>query len=389
MVKKLSSVGDKCSGCFACVTKCPNSCIAMKTNNEGFWYPEIDEEKCVSCGLCEKICPVMGEKIIEQPSNESFAVINKNDKTRMESSSGGVFTLLAERVLDDNGVVFGAAFSDDFKSVQHICVKDKNKLWRLRGSKYLQSSIGDAYIQAENYLKQEKNVLFSGTPCQVAGLYAYLGTDYENLITQDIICHGVPSPLVWRNYVEYREHIAGSATKGIFFRHKKNGWKTYSLQFDFENDSEYIQPLAKDLYMRGFLANLYLRPSCYQCGFKSENRISDITLADFWGVENICPEMFDDRGTSLVLINTNKGKVLFNTIKSQTQNCDVEKSEALKYNSAATKSSLLPQKRKLFMDDIQTKPFSKIIKKYCRESIVNRSKRFVKKCLLLLKILKK
>lgn len=379
---------NACNGCFACVSKCPKKCITMKADNEGFLYPEIDEKICIDCKLCEKICPVLNKNISCNNSDLAFAVINKDIEIRNNSSSGGIFFSLAESILKVGGVVFGAAFTDDFKSVEHIAVTKIENLWKLQGSKYLQSQIGNSYKEAKDHLEKGLPVYFSGTPCQIAGLYAFLGKDYKNLITQDIICHGVPSPLIWKKYVEYRESKAASSTRRTFFRHKKYGWKKFSVQFVFENCTEYIQILTEDLYMRGFLANLYLRPSCYQCSFKSENRISDITLADFWGVENICPEMFDDRGTSLVLINTAKGKTLFNTIKPQTQNCEVEKSEALKYNSAATKSSLLPQKRKLFMDDIKTKPFSNIIKKYCRESIVHRSKRFVKKCLLLLKILK-
>ncbi len=379
MAKKLLSIGYKCNGCNSCQLKCPKDCIKMCVDAEGFWYPKVDGDICIDCGLCEKICPVLNKSTNENESDVALAVINKNTDIREQSSSGGVFYLLAENIIKNGGVVFGAAFTQDFKSVEHICVKDIESLPKLMGSKYLQSKIGEVYITAKQYLDDGKKVLFSGTPCQIGGLYSYLGRDYENLITQDLICHGVPSPMVWKKYVEYREKKSASKTRRTFFRHKKYGWKTFSVQFVFENCTEYIQIIRDDLYMRGFLADLYLRPSCYDCSFKSTNRISDITLADFWGIENVCPDMFDDKGTSLVLLNTEKAEAVFDSIKADSQYCYVDKSHALMYNSAAAKCPVIPQNRKLFMRDFQTMPFEKLIKKHCKVKFKTKIKRFLRK----------
>ena len=386
MIEKSFINNNLCSGCFACVSKCPKNCISMKTNAEGFWYPEILTDDCSNCKLCESCCPVLNRNIEQNLSNEAFAVINQDDKIRENSSSGGVFHSIASSVLKNDGVVFGAAFSQDFKSVEHIAIKSHAELPLLMGSKYLQSKISSAYIEAKNYLENDKSVLFSGTPCQIAGLYSFLGKDYPNLITQDIICHGVPSPLVWKKYVEYRENNAESKTKSVFFRHKKIGWKTFSLQFVFKNDKEYIEPLNADLYMKGFLSNLFLRPSCHNCSFKSENRIADITLADFWGINNINKEIDDDKGISLILVNTEKGMNLLENIKSQITFEKVDKATALKYNSAATKSPLMPPQREKFMKDFQNQSIDKSIKKHCKVKIKTKIKKFIKSVLRKLKI---
>ena len=381
MINILDITKSKCSGCYACAAKCPQKCISMKVDDEGFWYPTIDSSKCINCGICEKTCPIFNNQTCENTSERAFAVINKNDRIRLNSSSGGVFTLLAEKILDCGGVVFGAAFTPDFKSVDHIDIHNKSQLYLLMGSKYLQSRIGDAYLQVEKYLKENKKVLFSGTPCQISGLYAYLGKDYDNLITQDIICHGVPSPLVWKKYVDLRENKANSTVDSIFFREKKNGWKNFSLKFIFKTGKKYTQVISKDLYMRGFLTNLYLRPSCYDCSFKSENRIADITLADFWGIENINSKMNDDKGTSLILVNTTKAIELFEKIKNDIVFCDVDKSKALKYNIAATKSANMHKKRNAFMQDFQILKFEKLIKKYCGEKFFVKIKFYFKRIL--------
>ena len=226
----------KCSGCHACANACPKNCISMTSDEEGFWYPQVDKSKCIDCGLCEKICPIIHKW---QPDNSrtttAMAAINTNEEIRLKSSSGGLFTLIAENIIDQGGVVFGAAFTDDFKSVRHICVDNIADLDKLRGSKYVQSKIGDTYKQAKEYLDSGRKVLFTGTPCQLGGLYSYLRKPYENLFTQDIICHGVPSPMVWERYVDFREKKSASSTQRMFFRHKKYGWKTFAVLFEFSN----------------------------------------------------------------------------------------------------------------------------------------------------------
>lgn len=377
---------SKCSGCFACVSKCPQKCIGMLCDNEGFWYPNVNKDTCISCGICEKICPVLKTEIKDNDEPlKCYAAFNNDIETQENSSSGGVFSLIAEKILSEGGVVFGAAFTEDFKAVEHIAIENKEQLPMLMGSKYLQSRIGDAYVKTKQYLDSGRQVLFSGTPCQIGGLYAYLGKDYENLITQDIICHGVPSPKVWGKYIEYREAKVSSKTNKMFFRHKKYGWKMYSVQFGFENGKEYIQTLSNDEYMRGFLANLYLRPSCYNCSFKTKKHLSDITLADFWGIENIDTSMYNRKGTSLVIINTDKGQDIFSNISDLTQKSE-DLNMAIKYNSALIKSAKYNKNRENFFEDFERFGFKKSIKKYVKTSFKSKVKGIIKKLLVIVKI---
>ena len=272
--------------------------------------------------------------------------------------------------------MFGAAFADDFKSVHHICVDNKADLEKLRGSKYVQSKIGDTYKQAKEYLDSGRKVLFTGTPCQIGGLYSFLRKDYDNLYTQDIICHGVPSPMVWEKYVEEREIKAASTTQRMFFRHKKYGWKTFAVLFEFSNNSAYVKRLHEDAYMRAFLSNSCLRPSCYACSFKSMKRQADITLADFWGIQSVLPEMDDDKGTSLVLVHSDKGRDLLaelsDKIKSRKVNTDIVE----KYNPSVAKSVSVNDKREGFLKDIRNEDFEMTVAKYTKLSVYKRARRF-------------
>lgn len=352
---------EKCTGCHACHNACPVHCISMKANEEGFLYPVIDTEKCVDCGKCKSVCPVLNE-YRGNPKGKAYACINNDEFVRMQSSSGGVFSLLAKYILSCNGVVFGAAFDDDL-SVHHVEISNINDLGKLYGSKYLQSRIEDTYEAAKAYLENGKIVMFAGTPCQISGLRVYLGKDYDNLYTQDLICHGVPSPAVWQAYLRFCEKNVGASTRKAFFRHKKHGWKRYSVQLSFDNSIEYIQLFFKDLYMRSFLSDICLRPACYSCHSKSVERESDITLADFWGIENVCPEFFDDKGTSLVLVNSLKGKSLFDEISSQMKYKEVNIDEALKFNPSAYRAVVKPKNRDRFMKMIFEYPFDYAVRK--------------------------
>lgn len=365
---------NQCSGCHACAEVCPQKCICMKEDEEGFLYPQVHEESCVDCGICEKICPVRNRKQVRRQEHRpvAFAAYSRDELVRQESSSGGVFTEIAKFVLGQGGVVFGAAFDEKF-GVYHLRVTCVEELALLRGSKYVQSEVKTAYSQAKHYLEQGKWVLFSGTPCQIEGLYAYLGKEYERIITQDLICHGVPSRMVWERYIKYREGVAESRTRKMFFRYKKHGWRKYSVRFEFDNQTKYEQVLSKDLYMRVFLADICLRPSCYVCAFKSKKRRSDITLADFWGIQNVLPEMDDDKGTSLVILNSPKGSSVFEKIKGQLLYKETELDEVIKYNSAMVKSAECPKNRDKFMKEVHSEPFDSLIKKYVkRPSIVKR-----------------
>lgn len=369
------AINDKkdCMGCHACSTICPKSCISMENDSEGFWYPEVDYDKCIKCRLCIKVCPIINKTTVKnEPS--AYACINKDESIRLESSSGGIFTLTAEQVIDNGGVVFGAGFNDNFE-VYHSYVETKEDLEKLRGSKYVQSKIGDTYRQVKDFLQQERKVLFSGTPCQIGGLKSYLGQSYENLFCVDIVCHGVPSPDIWRKYISYQESRSGSHTRRIAFRLKDEGWKRYSVSFLFKNNTEYRQTLDKDLYMRAFLKDVCLRPSCYACEFKTLHRQSDITLADFWGIQRMLPDMDDDKGTSLIFVNSANGQSMLEEIKGKVLYKEVDINQAVYYNSAAIKSVEYNINRDSFFEELAQLDFDKLVNKYCNDKMLLRVRR--------------
>lgn len=365
---------SKCSGCHSCMNICPKNCIEMKVDEEGFWYPTVDKEKCIECGLCEKRCPILNDMSIEN-TPQAYACYNKDEEIRKESSSGGIFTLLASYIIDNGGIVYGAAFNQNFE-VEHIEVTNKQDLSKLRGSKYVQSKLGNTYSKIKEHLNQNKLVYFSGTPCQIDGLLCFLNKKYDNLICQDIVCHGVPSPKVWQYYLNTLDKPKSADLKYISFRNKDNGWEDYNFKIQYNNFT-YVENHLKNVYMKSFLSNLCLRPSCYDCHSKSLHRNSDITLADFWGIKEVCPELYDNKGTSLVFINSNKGKSLFNKIIENIKYKEVDITKASKYNSAAFKSVSKPEKRDKYMNNIFNNKFDKYSKKYTKLPLVLRIKIFI------------
>lgn len=370
---------SKCSGCHACSSVCPKDCIKMVSDQEGFLYPLVDAENCVGCSLCEKVCPILvPSSLADKVEPVTCAVKNKDNNIREKSSSGGVFTAIAEYILEQGGIVFGAAFNEDF-NVLHVKVDKKEDLEKLRGSKYVQSKIGYAFCETEEALNSGKSVLFTGTPCQIGGLKSFLKRDYEKLYTQDLICHGVPSPSVWRKYLEYLQEKYRSKVIRVTFRNKVKSWKKYSISISFENGQELTEPFTENVYMKAFLRNLCLRPSCYDCKFKGVKRDSDITLADFWGVENILPQMDDDKGTSLVMIHSDKGKKLFQAISSKMQSCEVDAKMAIYENGSAMFSSTLPKTRGKFFARLGKVQFDKLVEKCSRKRLIIRIKNKIKK----------
>lgn len=304
-----------CSGCAACANICPRNAIEMTRDAEGFAYPKINPELCIKCGKCDATCPALNFKKNEIDAfPATFVAIHPNEKILRHSSSGGVFTALSEIVLRNGGVVFGAGFDKNWH-VFHTSARTLDELENLRGSKYVQSQIGDVYRQVADALKST-NVLFSGTPCQCVGLKHFLGGDSDNLLTVDILCHGTPSPAVWESYID--ELGSRSEIAHVNFRSKRNGWGTV-IEVNYFDRGHYIRKLNDNIYGRLFLGELISRPSCHDCKFKMPNGKSDLSLGDAWGIKKFAPKMFDNRGVSVVFIHTAKGKTFFEGMNLKTQ----------------------------------------------------------------------
>lgn len=297
----------ECTGCAACVNICGKHAIIMKPDIKGFLYPSIDNDLCVNCGMCEKICP--GNRPADfNPQGEIYAALAKDDRIRSQSSSGGIFSVLADMILKQKGIVFGAVFKKSGE-VEHIWISDKAQLLSLRGSKYIQSNIGNSYKEVKRFLDEGRKVLFSGTPCQIAGLKAYLQIPYPNLLTIDLLCHGVPSSAVFRRFIQYQEEKNRSKVIQVLFREKTPGWQQFSVKLCFENGTEQID----NSFLRVFLEDKVLRESCHHCKYIGTKRVGDITLGDFWGYRESEPELIenDDLGISFVSLNTEKGRKAF------------------------------------------------------------------------------
>lgn len=360
-----------CCGCMACVQACPVHCIRLEEDKEGFLYPQVNLEQCIDCGKCEKVCPELSQPEERKPL-QVYAAINPDEEIRKQSSSEGIFTLLAESVIEENGVVFGACF-DEAWNVVHDYTETKEGLAVFRGSKYVQSRIGKSFKHVEQFLKAGRKVLFTGTPCQVMGLKRFLCKDYENLLVVDFVCHGVPSPKVWKSYLDKLSRPTGrknsvllpakplpseinrlSQIKSIDFRNKCLGWKKFSFALMLSKATaagEEIQfcshVFTENPFMQVFLANLSLRPSCYNCPAKAGKSGSDITIGDFWGIENVDSTMDDDRGTSLVMLNTSIGQKAFSELRLNYR--EESYGAAVNANSCIEVSVAEPRYRKLFM----------------------------------------
>lgn len=329
---------EDCVGCNACVQRCPVSCINMHRDDQGFMYPKVDLDRCINCSLCERVCPVLVQGKDSEPL-KVLAAVNTDQEIRCESSSGGVFYALAMATISSGGVVFGARFDKEW-NVIHAYTETADGLRPMMGAKYVQSEIGNSFIDAENFLKAGRKVLFSGTPCQVAGLKLFLRKDYDSLLTVEVVCHGVPSPLVWSDYLKAVRHdrcIDGISA--ISFRDKRYGWERYSLKIISSDkpSGQFSQNLTKNPYMRGFIKNLYLRPSCYRCPSKAGKSHADITLGDFWHIRNIHPGQYHFNGVSLILSHSDKGYRLLDS--SEIKAFDSDYSAALKANPAIVHSS--------------------------------------------------
>lgn len=360
----------QCVGCTACYHRCPSGCIDMVEDKEGFLSSQIDQEKCTDCGTCRLVCPVLNNNT-KPLQTKAYAAWSIDDELRMESSSGGLFSIIAEEVITKGGHVFGAAFRDDF-SVGHCSCHDFDNLDSLRRSKYVQSDMAHAYKEAETLLKNNVPVLFTGTPCQIAGLKCFLRKEYENLTTVDIACHGVPSPKVWSMYLEYMQEKNKSGIKALSFRNKKNGWTHATMSIDFESGNNYSETLLRDPYYNGFGKSLFTRKSCFHCQFRHMNTAADITLADFWGIEkfqegdeSLGKAISDNKGISLVLVNTLKGSKVLESISGKVILKERDYEESISGNPRLISSNAIPKARAHFFRDLeQGHSFEKLSGRY-------------------------
>ncbi|MEE1172376.1 MAG: Coenzyme F420 hydrogenase/dehydrogenase, beta subunit C-terminal domain [Ruminococcus sp.] len=352
---------EKCTGCSACFNTCTHKAIILAENQQGFLYPIVDETKCVKCNLCTQICPV---NYPTKPNDNLhvYAALVKDDSERAKSSSGGIFACLAQKVIKTGGYVYGAVV-DEHLVVRHVEAHSIEELEQQRNSKYVQSNIGLTYQQAKKHLKNGEQVLFSGTPCQIAGLRNYLKNDYPNLLTVDILCHGVPSPGMFRKYVKSEEEIAGNKMQNILFRSKVFGWKHLVCVRMFDNGAEADWG---DTFVPGFLKNYFLRESCYSCEYTTEKRQGDITLGDYWGYHESAPDFIedDDKGISLVIINTKKGQNAFNNIHKEIAFANRTLDDAKRGNLVLYKPCDKPEDYFSFWEDAESMNWRELAEKY-------------------------
>lgn len=349
-----------CTGCHACYHICPEKAIKMCADSEGFLYPEVDQDKCIECGQCKKVCPVLNKPII-YPEMQAFAAYAKDEAEHKSSSSGGVFAVLARDVLKHGGAVCGAAFTEKLK-VQHVIIEENDALPKLKETKYVQSEIGEIFLTIKSMLISGRQVLFSGTPCQVAGLKNYLGKDYSRLLCIDLICHGVPSPKVFSRYLQ---EISNKPIVKMTFRNKKMGISNVMLDYEDSDGVVVQEKYGESPYIMGFIQNLYTRPSCFQCNFKGEKRASDLTIGDFWGVEEFHPSFITEQGVSAVIIHSQKGVQAFNEARSNLVIESATIKEISAWNSCLIQSIEPNQKRRLFFDNWEKQTIQETVLELC------------------------
>ena len=348
---------EKCCGCHSCYNICPKKAISMVKDSEGFFYPNVSEDMCINCGKCIQSCPDIKTPDMN-PFDKAYACYAKREEEHLSSSSGGFFAVLAREILEENGIVCGAAFDDSVK-VKHIITDNIYGLEKIKKTKYVQSTIGQAYSQIKGVLKTGKKVLFSGTPCQVAGLKLYLGQDYDNLICIDLICHGVPSPEVFARYL--LEKGGEHKVTAMAFRNKHPGTRSRTLDYWLDNGERISESYEESPYIKGFIQNLYVRPSCFQCKYKGIERCSDITIGDFWSIDEFHPGFSDDKGTSAIILHSEKGIQLFEKTKDQLAYVEVASHEIGVWNPCLYKSVDENSKRKDFFEKWNNKTITEIV----------------------------
>lgn len=357
MINKLER--NKCTGCFACAQKCPKKCILIEKDDEGFLIPVIDHKQCIGCNICEGTCPQL-KAVKKNLPIETYASYTRNENLLIQSTSGGIFAIAAYTVLEDGGVVFGVEMTDD--GIVRMCaIEKKEDLHKLQGSKYVQAFIGESYIQVKEYLLANRIVLFSGTPCQIAGLKSFLGKTYEKLYTIEIVCHGVPSQEMFSAYRAWLGQKLGSEINHWYFRNKeKDGWAQID-KLVLKDHSVYRRENL-DPYTYSYLKSYNLRESCYECQFCSPERCADITVGDYWGLKNYHPEFYSELGVCLLLVNTEQGRDLLEKIKTSIVLLPSDYEYMKKHNSGLVSKPQRPVQREKFYEDFKRKSMDAFVR---------------------------
>lgn len=352
-----------CCGCTACANACPKSCIEMIEDSEGFLYPVVHEDKCIKCNACEKVCPIINHVARKENRSQTAAIVqNKNKEVCLQSTAGGAFTAIAEYVLEHDGIVFGVELQADY-SVKHIAVESKTELSKFRNSKYVQSELGSTYAEVKQQLKSGRLVCFSGTPCQIEGLRCFLRRDYENLVLVDVVCRAVPSPGVWKKYIEM-ETCEHGTMQSIRFRDKALGYQYSTMELVDSQGNIYRGGIESQPWLRMFFSGMIIRPSCTECKFRSRYRNSDFTIWDCFNVYSFSKEFDEDIGTTRVLIHTENGKRIFHQIEGKIKYKSIDADMAVEGVREMLESPKMHPQRQYFYSDLKKLPFDDLINKY-------------------------
>lgn len=369
-----------CCGCEACYNACPKKCIEMKSDEEGFLYPQVNQDTCINCGLCEKVCPIINHVPREKNDNqEAYLMQHNDDEICRQSTAGGAFTGIASYVIEKGGIVFGVEMTEDYK-VRHTSVETVDDLKKFRNSKYVQSRIGTVFQQVKHELNKGRLVCFSGTPCQVEGLRHFLGKDYENLILVDVVCRAVPSPGVWEKYIQYEVEQKGEMFS-VRFRDKTLGYQYSTMELKNNDGKAYRGGIESQPWLRMFFSGMIIRPSCTDCKFRSRYRNSDFTIWDCFPSYKFDKRFDERKGTTRVLVHSEKGKTIINAIDNNYMKTEINVNSAVTSVAEMVKSPDYNEKRNEFFEFYNAKPIDKTLNKYFPFTIKIRTKCLIRRIL--------